>query len=179
MELPMKVALKVAALTVAAVLASSTAQASLIGQTLVHQCPQCQPPYSQTFLVTDGLGPELTPFNQWALDVEADTIRVTWLENDSRLTSPLDFIVGDILDGISSVSVDPSSTSLPTALSFTNTSVDINLDGGGAVVAQTFILIDVNHQVQRVPEPATAALLLAALSGLALIRLARFRLPWL
>lgn len=178
MESSMEVVLKVVALTVAALLASAGAQASLIGQTLVHQCPQCQPPYSQSFVVTDGLGPELTPFNQWALDVEADTIQVTWLRNFSSLASPLDFIVGDILGGISSVSVDPSSTYLPTALSFSNTSIDINLDGGGPVVAQTFILLDVNHQVQRVPEPATATLLLAALLGLALARRPRLRLPW-
>lgn len=67
----------VAAAALATTLSAPAAYASLIGQTLTHACPQCAPPYSQAFVVTEGLGPELSPFGQWDLDVEASTVKLT------------------------------------------------------------------------------------------------------
>jgi hypothetical protein len=98
----------------------SAAEASLIGQLLTHQCPQCGPPYSEAFVVVQG-SPELQPFDQWEVDVEATTIRITWLI-DAMIIPQIDFIFLGITSGLSSVTVDPSSTYIPTTLSFTQTS---------------------------------------------------------
>jgi hypothetical protein len=145
-------------------LSGSAANASLVGQTLTHGCPQCGPPFSQSFVVTQGLGPELTPFSQWAIDVEADTVRITFFISTSVI-SPLDFTLSGITGGLSSVLVDPSSTFLPSALAFTLSSIDINLNTLGAARQGTFLLLDIG-QPGRVPEPATLALLGFGLAAL-------------
>ena len=118
--------------------------------------------------MTQGLGPELTPFNQWALDVEADTVRITFLFS-SPVISPLDFTLSGITGGLSSVVVDPSSTFLPTALLLTSSSIDINLNGFGSAVQGTFLLLDI-VQPGRVPEPTTSVLLGLGLAALGFTR---------
>jgi len=160
---PVRKWLVAAAIVVASVGLSTSAQASLIGQTLTHEVPQSAPPFSQSFLVTQGLGPELTPFGQWTLDVEADTVVIEFLVS-GPFVSPLDFILSGISGGISAVTVDPSSTFLPTALNLTATSIDINLDNV-SVTEHQFLVLHVT-QSESVPEPTSLALL-----GLGLVML--------
>ncbi len=144
---------------------SATARASLIGQLLTHECPNCVPTYSQQFTVVEG-SPELTPFGQWQLDVEASSIKITFLVTDSLL-SPLNLIVSDIVGGISSVTIDSSSTLSPTGLSFTQSEVNFDIGGDFSAVTDGFILVNVT---QGLPEPGTLALLGLGLAGLAATR---------
>lgn len=150
---------RIAAIAVFAAIAlasPSAADASLIGQNLTHQCPQCGPPYSQAFVVVQG-SPELQPFGQWEVDVEAATIRITWLITGT-IISEIDFIFLGITGGLTSVSVDPSSTYIPTTLSFTQTSIDAYYLNSGQATPGRFLLLNI-VQNGRVPEPATLALL--------------------
>ena len=151
----------------AVLLTPFAANADLIGQTLTHACPQCGPPYSQIFVVTDGLGPELTPFGQWELDVEASSIMVTWLIS-GPLINPLDLIVSGIAGGITSVTLDPSSTAIPVGISFDNTSVTVDYSGGPGLEAGDFWLLNIN--ATTVPEPGTLALIAIGLLGMGAAR---------
>ncbi len=161
---------RIAAVALFAVIALASprpADASLIGQLLTHECPQCGPPYSQAFVVLQG-NPELQPFGQWEVDVEATTIRITWLIN-ANIIPQIDFIFLGITGGLTSVTVDPSSTYIPTTLSFTPTSIDAFYQNSGEVVIGQFLLLNV-VQNGRVSEPATLALLGVAVVAAGLAR---------
>lgn len=144
------------------------AQASLIGTDVRHRCPQCGPAFDQTFTVLEGM-PEITPFDQYEIDVEAESIRVTWITS-INLIDPLDFLFEELTWGntpgeIIDATVNLSSTGDFNFVAFGPDSVQLNLNGVGSVTTGEFVLIDlvVNHNV---PEPVTLALMGLGLLGL-------------
>lgn len=151
------------ALVCASCLLPSLASAGLIGETLRFQCPECGPPYDQTFVVLAGL-PELTPFDAFIVDVEADTYRIEWMYTESSIIDPGHFILSQLPVGsVGTPLLDPSSTYIPVGISYTATSVTIDISGRSVVAGQFALIHLANNEI---PEPATWGLMLLGLAAL-------------
>jgi hypothetical protein len=133
------------------------AEASLIGEDVRWQCPDCAPPQDITFTVVEGAA-ELTPFDQLEIDVESESIRITALINAlfdfDSIFSELSW--GEDEGEIIGASIDPSSTWLPTNLTFGPNSVEINYVSTPAS-AGDFLLVnlDVAHVPVNTPPVAS------------------------
>ncbi|MEW5756193.1 MAG: PEP-CTERM sorting domain-containing protein [Pseudomonadota bacterium] len=145
----------------------SFASAGLIGNDVNFQCPECGPPYNQTFTAVLG-GPELTPFNQFEVNVEDDFLRVDWLISSNYIINPGHFYFSwDSLDFSISNAVLDSSSTLAYSFEFTESSVNIDISGIPVSVGD---FVKINLTSTSVPEPGPIALLSLGLLGLVLSR---------
>lgn len=151
-------------MVMAAALAPPVAAApSLVGDQVNFQCTNCVPPTSDNFIVANG-GPELTLFGQFAVDVEAQSMRITWLITANGIISDLNFALNDLdfSEGgvLTGVTIDPSTTwpsSQTGGIVFTGDSLSFTNSGDDTVTPGQFLLLD--FQVQQTPEPTSLALL--------------------
>ncbi len=148
--------------------AMSAQAATLIGDEVQFECTNCGPPTNDVFIVTAGLGPELSLFNQFTVDVEANTLRIDWIFSSVGIISNLNFLWSD-LDlgtGITNATIDASSTwGLDGILNFTDSTVDFVNNGDSTVAVGDYLLINLTSDMAPVPLPATLPLLAAGLLG--------------
>ncbi|RMF07932.1 MAG: hypothetical protein D6763_11260 [Alphaproteobacteria bacterium] len=154
-----------------------TANASLIGQQLTFECTNCAPPFSEPFIVTEGLGPELSFFDAVTIDVEASSLRLDWIFNTNSLIEDLNFVWHDLVwsgpGKIVGATVDQSSTwGADIVPVFSENSLSITNNGDSSVSVGDFMLIhfEVRHDI---PVPLPLALLGLGLAGLGLARRCR------
>lgn len=151
------------------------ANASLIGQDVRFQSIFSAPPTNDVFTVVEGdpldpgADPELTLFNQFEVDVEEASLRITWLITGSVVAgfvwSELDWgAPGEIIGA----TTDPSSTWAENDVP-TFTASTVTLESFDLVVPGDFVLInlDVAHVI---PEPGTLALFGLGLAGIVFVR---------
>lgn len=148
-------------------LVPSFANAGLIGKDVTFQCPECGPPFTQTFTAEAGSS-ELAPFNQFTVDVEDDFLRVVWLISSSSIINPGHFIFSwDPLDfSISSAVLDIAST-IPYNFEFSASSVSIDISGVPVSVGD---FVQINLPRTQVSEPSSLALLSLSLLALGYLR---------
>lgn len=159
---------------VGVVMISGSANASLIGQDVTFECTNCGPPTNDTFTVTEGLGPELTLFNQFAIDVEAYSLKLEWLFNSSGVISGLNLVWSDLFSGVPGeivgATVDGSSTwAVDVVPVFDANSVTFTNNGDSTVAVGDFILINLEVR-NEIPAPLPLALIGLGLAGLGLAR---------
>ena len=106
-------ALKAAGSLLAAALAASAAHASLIGDTVQFRCVNCYSPTSDLVRVEED-SPGLTLFQQFRVDVDARSVRITWLVPALFIIPELTFELSDLDFSreavLAGVSIDPGST---------------------------------------------------------------------
>ncbi|ARE41473.1 hypothetical protein RGUI_3332 [Rhodovulum sp. P5] len=125
--------------------------------------------------MTDGLGPEISPFSQWNVDVEEDTLLAEWTFDATIIDVVWIWSDLDFGTGITGASFDPSSTwGTLGSLSFTSDSVTYINDGGENTVSVGDYLL-INIETSQVPLPASSLLLLGGLGAAAFFRRAAGR----
>ena len=151
------------------ILIPSLASAGLVGKDVNFQCPECGPPYDETFTAVAG-GSELTPFGQFEVNVEDDFLRVGWLISSSSIINPGHFVFAwDAADfSIVDATLDALST-LAYSFSFTDSSVSIDFSGV-PVTRGDFVQVNLTSTSVPVPEPSSMALLALGLIGLGMSR---------
>ena len=149
-----------------AFLFSGFSYAGLIGNEINFQCPECGPPYDQSFTALAGVA-EISPFDQWHVDVEDSSLKITWLSDFPSVIDPAHFVFSwDALDFSIGNAVLDISSSLAYDFIFSANSVNIDI-GGIAVSAGDFVLINLvsDASPEPVPEPGAFALILLGLAG--------------
>jgi len=71
---------------------AAPARASLVGDLVTFQCPNCGPATSDDFIVLAGGGPELTLFGQFEIDVEDSYLLVRWIVDGNGVIPDINFI---------------------------------------------------------------------------------------
>lgn len=134
--------------------------ASLVGELIRFQCPECFPHIDRVFQVLEN-GLEFAPYGQFAIDVDASTVRISWqidCIDDCSLANPGYFLFSELPENfVSAATLDPSSTWIPSGLDFTPSSIAIDI-GGTKVHNGDFALVILNG----VPEPSTVSMVLLA-----------------
>jgi len=143
----------VSLLSIAAVLlGTADCFATLIGDEVTFECTNCGPPTLDTFIVQEGIA-ELVLFNALEVDVEASTLRITWLFDSNSIIPDINFIWSDLdwtdVPGeIIGVTIDPSSTwGTDAFVDFTADSVSLVNNADQTVTVGDFWLahLEVNH----------------------------------
>ena len=141
-----------ASATAAVLLGTADCFATLIGDEVTFECTNCGPPTLDTFIVQEGIA-ELVLFNVVEVDVEALTLRITWLFDSQSIISDINFIWSDLdwtdVPGeIIGVTIDPSSTwGIDAFVDFTADSVSLVNNADHTVTVGDFWLahLEVNH----------------------------------
>ncbi|MBV7257030.1 hypothetical protein KCG44_09570 [Pacificimonas sp. WHA3] len=152
----------------ACLLAAAPAAANLIDTSVRFQCLNCGPPTDDTFTVVKGGPPELTLFDSIIIDVEANTLRIAWDFESTRIINGIELLLSDLSETLTGASINQVSTyAIGDELIVTPSSV-LLIGTDESVAVGDFVLIDL--EFGQVSAPPVLGLFGLALIGGTLLR---------